>query len=107
MRQKKNNLLVGQINIYRRYDNHMVEMKHTTALGITTIIGLVVVGNVVSVVMGQTVEETTTTKTFQLEGSHIDESVVGDVVEALGYNMTVFEPTQSGTVNVTVVGVRA
>jgi hypothetical protein len=76
-------------------------MKHTTALGISAIVALVAVMNVASVAYGQE----TTTKTFVLEGSDIDESIVGDVVEALGYNMTVFEPTQSGTVNVTVVGV--
>jgi hypothetical protein len=45
-------------------------------------------------------EETTTTiitTTFHLQGTHAEDTV-SEVLEAVGYNVTVFEPLNNGTI---------
>jgi hypothetical protein len=51
-------------------------------------------------------EETTTTiitTTFHLQGTHAEDTV-SEVLEAVGYNMTVFEPLNNGTIIINATG---
>ena len=51
-------------------------------------------------------EETTTTiitTTFDLQGTHAEDTV-SEVLEAVGYNMTVFEPLNNGTIIINATG---
>ena len=51
-------------------------------------------------------EETTTTiitTTFHLQGTHAEDTVP-EVLEAVGYNMTVFEPLNTGTLIINATG---
>lgn len=67
-------------------------------------LGIVLVSMGVAMAFGQ---ETPTgslhSTTFYLEGSHIDESIVNDVVDALGYDVVDFDPIDNRTVIITVV----
>jgi hypothetical protein len=51
-------------------------------------------------------EETTTTiitTTFHLQGTHAEDTV-SEVLEAVGYNVTVFEPLNNGTIVINATG---
>ena len=43
------------------------------------------------------------TTTFHLQGTHAEDTV-SEVLEAVGYNMTVFEPLNNGTIIINATG---
>jgi hypothetical protein len=76
---------------------------NTTKIGITAIIGLIAVANIASVANGQE------SFSFTLEGSH-QEDTVSETLEAVGFNVTNFEPQFNATTNQTIIlveGVKA
>jgi hypothetical protein len=114
------------------YGRYIVEMKHVTALGITAIVAVVVVGNVVSVVMGQEMSEIEKVRALSTElkaygysferdvvadGSQIEfrsngtieiqEDTLGDMITKYGFSLIEFAPAPVGQDSIIIVGVRA